>query len=289
MRTEKIGKDIVFKFDGFSDLGDNALRSSNPAKPSATGSKKFTESDSVGDSHKLLVQGWDKPTEEIARITERVREQVGEVVSPIIQFYNGTVGTRLDVGLFTAGDPNCFYSFYEEEGRRSERFVRILVDSAFSCGVPTEDIITRGGAIIALCDALNLCGYSTEVWSTIAVAENGGRPQGNLYTLVPVQVAGQPWDTRSAIFPLSHPSYLRRLHFALVEGAGKAIEDRFGDDRSYGRPLGITKGDTADTLVGGADILLTGQVGNIKDITRDPAKWVLSQLEQCGAYVPQQF
>jgi hypothetical protein len=82
---------------------------------------------------------------------------------------------------------------------------------------------------------------------------------------------------------------LRRLHFALVEGAGKAIEDRFGGDKAYGTPLGIRKGDTADTLVGGADILLSGQAGNIKDIVRDPAKWVLEQLEKCGAYVPQQY
>jgi hypothetical protein len=75
----------------------------------------------------------------------------------------------------------------------------------------------------------------------------------------------------------------------LVEGGGTDIVKRFGDPVSYGTPKGIRKGDTVDTLVGGADILLSGQAGNIKDITRDPAKWVLSQLEQCGAYVPQQF
>lgn len=286
MRTEKIGKDIVFKLDGFSDLGDTALSSSSPTKASATGSKKFTETTSIEVARDLLVKGWTKPSAEIAELTQRVRDQVGEVVAPIIQFYNGTVGTRLDVGLFTAGDPNCFYSFYEEEGRRSERFVRILVDCAFSSMVKTEDIITRGGAIIALCDALNLCGYSTEVWVTVAVsAQYGGGDSPSLYTLVPVQSAGQPWDIRSAIFPLAHPSFLRRLHFALVEGAGSAVEEKFGAPNNYGNVKGIRKGDTADTLVGGADILVSSQSGSIQDVVRNPSAWVLEQLEKCGAYV----
>jgi hypothetical protein len=286
MRTEKIGKDIVFKFDGFSDLGTSATLGANPEFASVRGEPKWCGgTKTVAEATGLLVDGWSKPTEEIARITERVREQVGEVVAPIIQFYNGTVGTRLDVGLFTAGDPNCFYSFYEEEGRRAERFVRVIVDNAFSSNVNADDIVTRGGAIIALCDALALSGYSTEVWVTVAVS---GR-DGSLYTLVPVQVAGQPWDTRSAIFPLAHPAFLRRLHFALVEGGGTDIVKRFGDPVSYGSPKGICKGDTVDTLVGGADILLSGQSGSISDIVRDPAKWVLGQLEKCGAYLPQQF
>jgi hypothetical protein len=286
MRTEKIGKDIVFKFDGFSDLGANATLGANPEFASTTSAPKWCGgTKTVAEATGLLVDGWSKPTEEIARITERVREQVGEVVAPIIQFSNGTVGTRLDVGLFTAGDPNCFYSFFEEEGRRNERFVRVIVDNAFSSGVNPDDIVTRGGAIIALCDALALSGYSTEVWVTVAVS---GR-DGSLYTLVPVQVAGQPWDTRSAIFPLAHPAFLRRLHFALVEGGGTDIVRRFGDPVNYGSPKGIRKGDTVDTLVGGGDILLSGQSGSISDVVRDPAKWVLSQLEKCGAYLPQQY
>lgn len=286
MRTEKIGKDIVFKFDGFSDLGTSATLGANPESASVTSAPNWCGgTKTVAEATGLLVDGWSKPTEEIARITERVREQVGEVVAPIIQFSNGTVGTRLDVGLFTAGDPNCFYSFFEEEGRRNERFVRVIVDNAFSSNVNPDDIVTRGGAIIALCDALALSGYSTEVWVTVAVS---GR-DGSLYTLVPVQVAGQPWDTRSAIFPLAHPAFLRRLHFALVEGGGTDIVKRFGQPVNYGSPKGICKGDTVDTLVGGGDILLSGQSGSISDIVRDPAKWVLSQLEKCGAYLPQQY
>lgn len=286
MRTEKIGKDIVFKFDGFSDLGTHATLGSDPKFSSVKGEPKWCGgTKTVAEATGLLVDGWDKPSDEIATITQRVREQIGEVVAPIIQFYNGTQGTRLDVGLFTAGDPNCFYSFYEEEGRRTERFVRVIVDNAFSSSVNPDDIVTRGAAVIALCDALALSGYSTEVWVTIAVSGSSG----NLYTLVPVQTAGQPWDTRSAIFPLSHPAFLRRLHFALVEGGGADIVKRFGDPVSYGSCKGIRKGDTVDTMVGGADILLSGQSGNIQEIVRDPAKWVLGQLEKCGAYLPQQY
>jgi hypothetical protein len=286
MRTDKIGKDTVVRFEGFSDLGDNALRLRDPKGSSEDRDKTWNGGTaSVSEARDLLVKGWDKPTEQVAKITERVREQVGEVVSPIIQFYNGTVGTRLDVGLWSAGDPNCFYTFFEEEGRRSERFVRILVDNAFSASVNADDIITRGAAVIALCDALNLQGYSTEVWCAVAVGDGMNRDADKFYTVVPVQSAGQPWDVRSAIFPLSHPSFLRRLHFGVVEGSGAEAVKKFGSGNSYGFPIGVTAGDTLDTLVGGADIILSSKAGNIKDITADPSKWVLEQLRKCGAYV----
>lgn len=286
MRTDKIGKDTVVRFDGFSDLGDNALRLRSPRGESETGSASWNGGTTgVESARDLLVNGWDKPTAEIARITERVREQVGEVVTPIIQFYNGAVGTRLDVGLWTAGDPNCFYTFFEEEGRRNERFVRILVDNAFSSGVQADDIVTRGASVIALCDALNLQGYSTEVWCAVSVGDSMNSGSDKFYTVVPVQTAGQPWDVRSAIFPLSHPSFLRRLHFGVVEGSGANAVKKFGSGNCYGYPCGVKAGDTLDTLVGGADIILSSKAGSIKDITNDPSAWVLDQLRKCGAYV----
>lgn len=286
MRRSKIGKDIVVSLDGFSDLATYASKCADATKSSQTGDVKWCGgTTSVEDAGDLMIRGWDKPADEIATITGRVRDQVGEIVAPIIQFYNGAVGTRLDVGLWSAGDPNCFYTFFEEEGRRSERFVRILVDGAFSSGVKPEDIVTRGGAVIALCDALNLQGYSTEVWCAVAVGSELGRASDKFFTAIPVQTAGQPWDVRSAIFPLSHPSFLRRLHFAIVEGEDSATQRKFGTGNNYGYPTGVSKGDTLDTFVGGADIILSGQVGNIKDIVADPSKWVIDQLRKCGAYV----
>ena len=279
MRTDTFGRDIVYRFDGFSDLAKSASARRNPKSSSSRDDKTWYESDNFEHATSLLVDGWEGPTKEIMRITDTVRETIGEVVKPLIQFAMNVYAPRVDIGMWATGDPNCFIECYEEDGLRPERFVSIVVDSTFSAMVPTRDIITRGAAIIALCDALNLCGYSTEVFTVCAVAD--GRYK--CYTIVPVQNAGQPWDVRSAIMPLAHPSFLRRMHFGIIEGGGDKVIAKFGSGNGYGTPCGVSKGDRVDELVGGADIMLSGQKGSISDIVRDPSAWVVDQLKKCGA------
>ena len=280
MRTDKFGSDIVFRFDGFSDLAKSANeRRDKEGSSSKTYDKDWYASDNFDHASSLLVDGWDGPTREIMSITDSVRETVGEVVKPLIQFAMDVYAPRVDIGMWATGDPNCFIQCYEEDGLRPERFVRLLIDSTFSAMVSPNDIITRGAAVIALCDALNLCGYSTEVFTVCAVSSG----KDKCFSIIPVQTAGQPWDVRSAIMPLAHPSFLRRMHFGIIEGGGAQVIKKFGSGNGYGTPCGVSKGDRADELVGGADIILSGQKGSISDIVRDPSAWVVSQLKKCGA------
>jgi hypothetical protein len=280
MRTDKFGSDIVFRFDGFSDLARSANeRRDKDGSSSKTYDKEWYASDNFDHASSLLVDGWDGPTREIMRITDSVRETIGEVVKPLIQFAMNVYAPRVDIGMWATGDPNCFIECYEEDGLRPERFVRLLIDSTFSAMVSPKDIITRGAAVIALCDALNLCGYSTEVFTVCAVSSG----KDKCFSIIPVQTAGQPWDVRSAIMPLAHPSFLRRMHFGIIEGGGEQVTRKFGSGNGYGTPCGVSKGDRADELVGGADIILSGQKGSISDIVSDPSAWVVAQLKKCGA------
>ena len=280
MRTDKFGSDIVYRFDGFSDLARSANeRRNKDGSSSKTHDLVWYGSDNFEHAQSLLVDGWDGPTREIMRITDTVRETIGEVVKPLIQFAMNVYAPRVDIGMWATGDPNCFIECYEEDGLRPERFVRLLIDSTFSAMVSPNDIITRGAAVIALCDALNLCGYSTEVFTVCAVSSG----KDKCFSIIPVQTAGQPWDVRSAIMPLAHPSFLRRMHFGIIEGGGATVTKKFGSGNGYGTPCGVSKGDRADELVGGADIILSGQKGSISDIVRDPSAWVVDQLRKCGA------
>ena len=280
MRTDTFGRDIVYRFDGFSDLARSASeRRDKDGSSSKTHDLIWYGSDNFEHAQSLLVDGWDGPTREIMSITDSVRETVGEVVKPLIQFAMDVYAPRVDIGMWATGDPNCFIQCYEEDGLRPERFVRLLIDSTFSAMVSPKDIITRGAAVIALCDALNLCGYSTEVFTVCAVSSG----KDKCFSIIPVQTAGQPWDVRSAIMPLAHPSFLRRMHFGIIEGGGSQVTRKFGSGNGYGTPCGVSKGDRADELVGGADIILSGQKGSISDIVRDPSAWVVDQLKKCGA------
>lgn len=160
--------------------------------------------------------------------------------------------------------------------------MRVVVDVGFSALVPARDIQTRGGAVVGLCDALNVAGFSTEVWA-VSHLRSSSDTKRTLGIMVPIQRHGQPWDIDSASFPLANGDYLRRLIFGAMEGLEESERQVFGVGSGYGRPMPTTKGDSVDRAVGGADIIVDNSEGNIASITRDPIGWIMSRLENVGA------
>jgi hypothetical protein len=287
MKKHVIKKDsqIVYKFDGFRDLADHATKHRDRDGASSRGGRdNFYTTRSITEATALLVDGWDGPQAEVERIRDTVRQRFGNIDTAVWKFENGYAGQYLDVDTYLSGDPACFLNAHEDTEKRPQKFVRILVDTTYSANVPPKDIQIRGGAIIALADALNLCGYTTEVW---AVSTNGGsfygRGKGHeLAVLVPVQGVGEPWDVRSASFPLANGDFLRRLVFAVMESMTESERSTFGVGAGYGSVVECRKGSLADLHCGGADIICTVHEGAIKDITKDPIKWVLTQCKNLG-------
>lgn len=287
MKKHNIGKNVVVKFDGYRDMASHCdANRDTSASSSKTGNDSYYGTKTFDEARNLFVDGWDGPLQTIDTIRERVRERMGTIDTQVLKFDVDPYGVSgIDVGLWGAGDPNCFYQFYEDPEKRATKFVRVLVDTSVSWTVPTEHIKIRGAAIVALCDALNLCGYTTEVWAVSHLSSFGGRgAKATLSTLFPVQEVGQPWDVRSAMFAIAHPSFLRRMVFATMESLTDDERDRFGarDGSGYGIPLASETGSLPDVHCGGADIICQSSHGSIDTIVRDPVKWVLSQCKNMG-------
>jgi len=278
---------IVYKFTGFRDLADHATK---VRKTDLASSRKregwckdFYTTNNFGSATNLMVDGWDGPLQQIDTIRDGVRQRIGTIDTATFRFDHAYTGGYLDVDSYLAGDPACMLQAYEDTTKRSQKFVRILVDTTYSASVQARDIQVRGAAIVALCDTLNLCGYTTEVW---AVSCNGGeysRKGGSeLAVMIPVQGVGEPWDVRSAFFPLAHGDFLRRIVFGVMEGMTASEREAFGVGAGYGTVTKCTKGSLADVHCGGADVICESQVGSIDAIVKDPIKWVLNQCKNLG-------
>lgn len=276
---------IVYKFDGFRDLANHATKVANRDGASCrTGDRSFYTTKNLTEAVSQLVDGWDGPTAQVGTIREHIRQRFGTIDTAVYKFDNAYNGQYLDADTYLSGDPACFLQAYEDTEKRTNKFVRILVDTTYSAMVKPSDIAKRGAAIVALADALNLCGYTTEVW---AVSTNGGSYAGGngpkqLAVMVPVQGVGEPWDVRSALFPLANGDFLRRLVFAVMEGMTDEERTNFGVGGGYGSVITIKRGDLADEHCGGADIICTTHEGDIKDIVKDPIAWVLRQCKNLG-------
>lgn len=282
----KKDKKIVFKFDGYNDMAQYVNSKHKRDGSSATSSAEWCGgTQTVRQATGMMVSGSDGTIATISSIRDKVRERIGSIDTSVYKFENNVYGTRLDMGSYLADSPTCFLDAYEEPDKRATKFVRILVDTTFSAMVSAKDIFTRGAAVVALCDTLNLCGYTTEVW---AVSTNGGSQRFDgakdkeLAVMIPVQRVGEPWDIRSAMFPLSNPGFLRRLVFGVMESMTKPERDAFGVGRGYGTVIQCRKGSLADAHCGGADIICTTSEGDINDIVRDPVAWVLKQCKNIG-------
>jgi hypothetical protein len=280
----KKDRQIVFKFDGYTDMAQYVDAKHKRDGASATGTASFCGgTKTVKQADAMMVAGYDDVLPTITSIRDKVRERVGSIDTTVFRAENNVYGTRLDMGSYLADSPTCFLDFYEDPDKRATRFVRILVDTTFSAMVKAEDIKTRGAAVVALCDTLNLCGYTTEVW---AVSTNGGsyRHSGEkeLAVLLPVQRVGESWDVRSAMYPLAHPSFLRRTVFGVMESMTESEREVFGVGYGYGSVIQCRKGSLADVHCGGADIICSTYEGEIRDMVKNPVKWVLSQCKNLG-------
>lgn len=278
-----VNKSIVLRADGFSDMANYSDKHRNRSMSSTTSDREFTGTKTFDQARDLMVSGWSDPLPTIESIRDRVRERVGFIDGSQFQFDHATYGTRLDVSSFAIGSPLALLTAYEEPERRKTRFVRILVDTSVSWNVDKKDIQTRGAAIVALCDALNTLGYSTEVWATSNIsADHGDKKAPHFVALVPVQGVGEPWDVRSAMFPLAHASFLRRIVFGMMESLNESERSRFRVPGAYGFPSPSTKGSLSDVHCGGADVICSSAPGSIRDVVADPVKWVLSQCKNLG-------
>lgn len=281
----KKDRQIVYKFDGYNDMAQFVDKHHDRDGASATGSASFCGgTKTVAQADAIMVSGYDDVLPTITSIRDKVRERVGNIDTTVFRAENNVYGTRLDMGSYLADSPTCFLEFHEDPDKRATKFVRILVDTTFSAMVKADDIKVRGAAVVALCDTLNLCGYTTEVW---AVSTNGGSwGSGNkdteLAVMLPVQRVGEPWDVRSAMYPLAHPSFLRRTVFGVMESMDETERKAFGVGYGYGSVIECRKGSLADLHCGGADIICSTHEGEIRDMVKNPVKWVLSQCRNLG-------
>jgi hypothetical protein len=277
--VEKNNK-IVVRFDGFSDLGDHIRGKTGEDSDSKFNRSFHRSTKNLAEAVTQTVEGWDEAFDRIDAIRENVRQRLGHIDTRVLRFENALDGQYLDVDSYLAGEPYCTLQVCEDTSRRAQRFVRILVDVAYSAMVDPKDIETRGGAIVALCDALNVCGYTTEVWAVANI--RGNDSDSELSVLLPVQLQNSPWDVRSASFPLANGDHLRRNVFAVMENLTSQERNTFGVGYSYGYPKASKKGSLSDQHCGGADVICSNDTGSISEIVRDPIKWVLSQCKNLG-------
>jgi hypothetical protein len=285
VRVDRAKGNVLAVADSFTDLVDHATRGRDETLASSRPRRShdvFYSCESFDAAAQAFLFGEDAPSLAIDALRDDVRRRIGNLDVADFRFEHDIVGRYLDVSTFLSGGTHFMLNPVEDTTRRRERFIRILVDVTYWNGVRNSDIVTRGGAIIALCDVLNYAGFTTEVFAGVSI-KTRDKPLRRFGLVCPIQVRGSSWDTRSAAFPLANGDYLRRMTFAVMESLTQDERATFNVGGGYGLVEPIRKDDAIDTDIGGADIIVDSSRGSISEVVNDPYAWIMSKCKNVGA------
>ncbi len=116
-------------------------------------------------------------------------------------FVPDVYGSRVDVGAYMAGQPNCMRRRVKRE--TSTRHVGIYVCLPCYAGVSAASMLARGTAILGLLQALT----ASQVAVDLYLFSDVGSQMGD-YTSV-IRVESRPLDLSTSGFAIAHPAFTR--------------------------------------------------------------------------------
>lgn len=215
----------------------------------------------------ILESGWNEGSKKVVELSaqlgiENLVDQTQTILEPDFS------GSILDVGEYINGNPEHFLEYTESEVPK--QVVKICVPLTISGGENAQSLINRGVAMLALIDAIELTGVSTEVWMNVYI---GIRGDGNLLTELKVKSSDEPFDVDKLACIIAHPAFFRRVYFSFVENMNEEIVNNIVNGGGYGYPESYISEDYDILPPYSPDLFRTKE---------DSLRWITQQCKKVG-------
>jgi len=222
-KNESGGTTIVERFDsvatfwaGISEKEtQNAFKGYEYSKDNSKRRLEFTGTKDFESATKLLLEGDRQSADEVLRQVTAIKRQVGKETQRQ-RVGTGVVGFAPNVPNYLAGVPRNMIT--ATPNKRKEKIINLVYNIGCPYSVDKETlkkaVINLAGAIVAL----EAGGARVNVfanWTVWDSKRGGGKHYTSLF--VRVKNASQPLDCLKMIYPLGHPSMLRRHAFRWIE------------------------------------------------------------------------
>ena len=165
----------------------------------------------IGEAKELARHGWPDGLEKIRKFKSSIENIAARAIQEQELLFDN-VGLDFDMALVLQGTPECWFDYSpREEGK----VVRIAYAVSVSASLSEDMIATRGAAIAALVDLLEMHGIRVEL--DCFYDFKTGNPEKNFLCSVRVKDAGQPIDLDRMAFLLMHRGFNRCLAFSYTE------------------------------------------------------------------------
>lgn len=180
--------------------------------------------DDFKTANDLMIHGWH---EEAKRISAAMIQR-DNISNDRPRNYNSVVGFAPNVSNYLAGSPLNMIN--KKRVRVPARVVDIVYNCSVSCDVKAPRIEAAAATLFNVIAGLEKSGVRVNIW--VMVASDGG---GEYFcAAVKIKSANQPFNLLKMVYPVVHPSFLRRHLLALMERAGLDPECRWS---GYGHPI----------------------------------------------------
>lgn len=154
------------------------------------------------------------------------------------KYENSVIGFIPNVPNFCLGVPNTMIDIKKDI--KKVKIINIIINSCVSGGINKNSIQKKFSEILNDIIFLEKKGYRVNIYLLIGTV-NGNTEETLKYNLgvVKVKKDSEPIDLKKLVFPLVHPSFLRRFIFRYLETFGTNDFTYSG----YGRPLFINRDD----------------------------------------------
>lgn len=246
------------RLDGISEAADLSRRiatktgAEREGFSSITGDEGFTRTKTLDEAIHLFEHGWVEGASQAqeALVDCDLADSIAQI-RPTVESSFDVSGDEPDVDRFIAGEPENMMIFYPDQGQFG-KVLELKVNVAQHAYVSERAILRRGVVVSAAAGLIATAGFGLQIDAVEHIGDLSHRhaSRSRLEYTVPIAQAGDYFSLDAVIFALAHPSFLRRILFAVEENEDPMIRDLFGirSTGGYGMPETIRQ-ESGDTSV----------------------------------------
>ena len=160
----------------------------------------------------LAVNGWSEKAQELDRLALEYTNEL-HVSRPSFEFRFDVVGEEVDLGKYSAGNPECMLDAFLTKQDQLSNAVEVKVCTGMCSGVDAESFTRRGLFVFSVIRALELAGKSVGITTGSGTSNRGNH--GEYW--IRIKEPDQYINPGVLAFWLCHPAAHRRLMFRLKE------------------------------------------------------------------------
>ena len=217
--SEAIGIMEAVRDRGLTDLTESSLNHDGSAKP-------WSGTATIEEAIDIARHGWSDGNALIYELLEKtnIDTLVGSFARP--EYHSAVAGDEVDVDRYLSGEHE---NMMQPDIRHDQngKVVDLFVNCSVASNVSPRKIMRRGAGILLAKEILTSNGYSMGV-TMVECSTSSVESDTVVEYRVPLVAAGDYLDLDTAVFCMAHPSFLRRLMFALNDNEPNDLRREMG-------------------------------------------------------------